>query len=261
MQLGLEGKVAAVGGSTRGIGKACAKALLAQGARVSICGRDDERLAETCKELEEEGEVVGAVADLATVAGVDAFLDSTRCRLGPPDILVSNTGGPPAGELDDFGDDAWRQASELLLLSAVRLARSAAADMKEKGWGRILFVTSIAVKQPLPNMVLSNTLRSAVTALAKSLARQLAAHSITVNCVCPGYTATQRVTELAASLARQQATAPDRIMEKWKASIPAGRLADPAEIGEVVAFLASKKASYVNGVSLPVDGGWTQCLL
>lgn len=260
MDLGIRNRVALVGGSTRGIGRACAEALSAEGARVAICGRTDSDLQKAEAELGTGGEVTGVQADLSTAEGTAAFIDGARDRLGPVEILVVNVGGPPAGELEDFDDAGWHEAVELTLMSAVRLTRAASADMKKSGWGRIVFLASITVKQVLENMVFSNTLRSGVNALAKTLSRKWAALGITVNTVCPGYTLTGRVIDLARTAAREKNTGEEEVLSRWKQTIPAGRLADPAEIADCVAFLASERASYVNGACFCVDGGWTSCL-
>lgn len=260
MDLGIKNRVALVGGSTRGIGRACAEALAAEGARVAICGRTPSDVQKAEAELGATTPVVGVQADLATADGLAAFIDGARDQLGPVEILVVNIGGPPAGELEDFDDAGWHRAVELTLMSAVRLSRAVSSDMKKAGWGRIVFLSSISVKQVLENMVFSNTLRSGVNALAKTLSRKWAVHGITVNTVCPGYTLTGRVIDLARTAAKEQKVSEEEVLSRWKQSIPAGRLADPAEIAACVAFLASERASYVNGASICVDGGWTSCV-
>jgi 3-oxoacyl-[acyl-carrier protein] reductase len=260
VDLGIKNRVALVGGSTRGIGRACAEALSAEGARVAVCGRTPSDIRKTEAELKAGAKVVGLQADLATANGTAAFVNGAKDRLGPVEILVVNVGGPPAGELEDFDDAGWQQAVELTLMSAVRLCRAAAPDMKKSGWGRIVFLASITVKQVLENMVFSNTLRAGVNALAKTLSRKWAAHGITVNTVCPGYTLTGRVIDLARTMAKEKNTTEEEVLSRWKQAIHAGRLADPAEIAACVAFLASERASYINGASICVDGGWTSCL-
>jgi 3-oxoacyl-[acyl-carrier protein] reductase len=257
----LKDKIAVVGGSSRGIGKACARALLAEGARVCVCGRHRKPLNQALTELSPLGDIAGVIADLSTPAGTDALIETAVSRFGDPQIVVVNTGGPPPASFSDLTDAQWRQAAELLLFNAIRLVRCTTSAMQQAGWGRIVFLTSISVRQPLANMVLSNTLRAAVTAFAKSLVTELACDGITVNCVCPGYTATQRIIDLSQKRARQTTRTAEQITSEWTNQIPAGRLGQPAEIAAAVAFLCSEAAGYINGVSLPVDGGWTRCLL
>lgn len=260
MDLGIEHRVALIGGSTRGIGRACALALAGEGARVAICGRTPDDLDEARGALSGMTSAVGVRADLATAEGVDTLVETVRRALGPVEILVVNIGGPPPGELEDFDDEQWHEAVELTLMSAVRLCRAAVTDMKKGGWGRIVFLSSISVKQVLDNMVFSNTLRSGVNALAKTLSRRWARYGITVNTVCPGYTLTGRVQSLARRVAEETGKSEQAVLDRWKESIPTGRLANPSEIAACVAFLASEPAAYVTGACLCVDGGWTSCV-
>lgn len=259
MNLGIKNRIAVVGGSTAGIGRACAEALLEEGVKVVICGRDQGRLDEAIKTLSGNGEVVGVACDLATRQGVSTVLDAAR-RLGPISICVVNTGGPPPGELLDFDDDDWYSAAQLTLMSVVRLCRGVYEEMKDQKWGRIVLLSSISVKQVLENMVLSNTLRAGVKSLGKTLSRTWSSSGITVNTVCSGYTLTDRVQSLAKTNAEKKKMRVEQVFEEIQRTIPMGRLADPSEIANVVAFICSDRASYLNGVSLAVDGGWTTCL-
>jgi len=192
VNLGLDGKVALICGASRGLGRAVADELAAEGAALALCSRDAERLEAAAAELD----ALAVAADLGVPGEPTRVVETTLERFGRLDILVTNTGGPPAGTHDTLTLEDWDRATALLLRSAVELATAALPGMKERGWGRILAVTSVAVKQPVDNLILSNSLRAAVTGFAKTLSREVAAYGITVNTILPGYTATERVTEL-----------------------------------------------------------------
>jgi 3-oxoacyl-[acyl-carrier protein] reductase len=181
--------------------------------------------------------------------------------LGPVDILVTNGGGPPAGPFESHDDAAWRAAVRTNLESVIGLTRAVLPGMKARRWGRIINVTSIAVKQPVDGLILSNSVRAAVTGFARTLANEVAPHGVTVNNVMPGYTRTARVDELARANAARRGTSPDDEFAAWERQIPMGRLGEPAEFAAMVAFLASAQASYTTGASIPVDGGWIRSLL
>jgi 3-oxoacyl-[acyl-carrier protein] reductase len=181
--------------------------------------------------------------------------------MGGLDVLVTNTGGPKSAPFEDLTDEDWLGAIDSLLLSVVRLARAAIPHMRARGGGRIINVTSISVKQPIDGLVLSNALRAAVTGIARTLANELAGDNILVNCVAPGYTATERVVELSASMAAREGTTPESIQARTEAKIPLGRMGSPEEFGAAVAFLASARASYITGATLQVDGGFVRSLL
>ena len=256
---GLKGKVALVCAASKGLGRASAEALAGSGARVAICARGGEALAATADALEASGaEVLALTADLRRAGDIQRIVDATVARFGGLDILVTNTGGPPSGPFLSFGDDAWTDAIDSLLLSVVRLCRAVIPHMKARGGGRIINVTSISVKQPIDGLVLSNSLRAAVTGLAKTLASELAPFNILVNCVAPGYTRTDRTVELATAAATREGVSPDTIERRTIERIPLGRMGEPPEFGAVVAVLASPGASYVTGVTIQVDGGWTR---
>jgi 3-oxoacyl-[acyl-carrier protein] reductase len=248
--------------ASKGLGRASAEALARDGFRVAICARGADALAETERALRKAGaEVLAIPADLSRAADVERVLDATVSRFGGLDVLVTNSGGPPSGPFMTLDDTAWADAIDSLLLSVVRLCRGAIPHMQARGGGRIINVTSISVKQPIQGLVLSNALRSAVTSLAKTLSVELAPHNILVNCVAPGYTRTDRVVELSQQAAGREGTTPDVIEQRTIATIPLGRMGHPNEFAEVVAFLASPAASYMTGVTIPVDGGWTKGLV
>jgi len=258
VNLGLDDKVALVCGSSRGLGRAIADELAAEGAALALCSRDPERLAAAAGEIGPE--VLAVPADLAVPGEPTRVVEATLERFGRIDILVANTGGPPAGTHDTLELADWDQATALLLRSTVELATSALPSMKERGWGRILAVTSVAVKQPVDNLMLSNSVRAAVTGFAATLAREVAKDGITVNTILPGYTSTERVTELNEADAKREGVDPAEIQARLEASIPLGRLADPREFAALAAFLVSERAGYITGGAFAVDGGWVRGL-
>jgi 3-oxoacyl-[acyl-carrier protein] reductase len=268
MDLGLKDRVAAVAAATSGLGLAIASELLREGARVAICGRDPARLGRALEGLraslagspDARQRVIGVAADLASPAGAETFLRQAAAELGPVDILVVNCGGPPAGGPLAFGDEAWRSGFELTFLSAARLVAPVVQGMRERHWGRIVFVTSISVKQPIAGLAMSTALRSAVVGYAKSLSDELAASGITVNCVAPGSTSTERLEYLFRKRAETRGVELGRIREEAEAQIPARRLGRPEELAAAVAFLASTRASFITGTILPVDGGAVRSL-
>ena len=257
MNLGLDGKVALVGGASRGLGRAIADELAAEGASLAVCSRDAARLDAAANALG----ALAVPADLAEPGEPTRVVEATMERFGRLDVLVTNTGGPLAGTHDTLTLEAWDRATALLLRSTVELTTAALPGMKERGWGRILAVTSVAVKQPVDNLILSNSLRAAVTGFAKTLSREVAANGITVNTILPGYTATERVTELNRANAEREGVQPEEIQARLEASIPLGRLAEPREFAALAAFLASERASYITGGAFAVDGGWLRGLL
>jgi len=239
LNLGLEGRVALVGGASRGLGRAVAEELAAEGASVAVCARDSQSLRDTAAALR----ALPIAADLAVEGEPARAVEECAAHFGRLDILVANAGGPPAGTLESFGAEDWRRAAALVLESTVELVRAAVPHMRRGGWGRILCVTSIVQKRPADNLLLSNALRPAVAGFAHSLARELASDGITVNTILPGYTRTERMVEL-------------NVGDETIAEIPAGRLGEPREFAAAAAFLVSDRASYITGAALPVDGGW-----
>jgi 3-oxoacyl-[acyl-carrier protein] reductase len=247
MDLQIAGRIALVTGASKGIGYAVAEGLAAEGARLVVVARSADALEEAAARLRAAGGEVHAVAaDVGTVAGARTALERANDIVGPPDILVSNAGGPPAGTPSALDDAAWGKAFELTLMSAVRLARGVIPGMRERGWGRIVNVTSLSVRQPLLGLTLSNAMRSAVTSWARTLAMEVAADGVTVNNVAPGYTATARLEELFAD---------DYARARLMSSIPAKRFGTPHEVAAAALFLCSSQASYVTGQTLLVDGG------
>lgn len=254
-------RVALVCAASRGLGRASAEALARDGVRVAICARGRAALEETAAAIASAGgHALALEADLRRADDVTRVVQETVKAFGGLDILVTNTGGPPSGPFMSIDERAWTDAIDSLLLSVVRLCRAAIPHMQARGGGRIINITSITVKQPVEGLVLSNALRSAVASLAKTLSVELAPQGILVNCVAPGYTRTDRVIELAGQTAAREGTTPDVIQQRTVAKIPLGRMGEPFEFAEVVRFLASPAASYVTGVTIPVDGGWTRGL-
>ena len=262
MDLGLTDKVALVAASSRGLGRAVAEELAREGARLVLCARGDAALMETAAARRAAGATVEAIAaDVSRPADVARVVSAGMAAYGRIDILVTNSGGPPAGPFESHDAEAWHEAVRQNLDSVVELTRAVLPGMKARRWGRIINVTSIAVKQPVDNLILSNSVRAAVTGFARTLANEVASHGITVNNVMPGYTRTQRVDELAARNASLRGTSPEAETAVWERQIPMGRLGRPDEFAAMVAFLASERASYTTGASIPVDGGWIRSVL
>lgn len=263
MDLGLKGKSALVAGGSQGIGRAVAEALAREGANVGLTARGDEALNRAAREIcERHG--VGAMAvpsDLSRREGVSAVVAGVRKAFGGIDILITNAGGPPSGPFEGTDEESWFHTFDLTLMSVVRLCREVLPGMKERGWGRIVHLTSVSVKQPIPHLVLSNTLRAGVAGLSKTLSEEYGRFGITVNCVAPGYTATSRLGELAAATSKTRGVTESEVRAGWIASTPAGRLGEPAEVADLVAFLCSTRAGYVNGTVIAIDGGQTRGLL
>ncbi len=263
MDLGLRGRTALVAASSKGLGRAVAEALGAEGANLVLCARGEGALRETAEAIRGATgvRVVDVVADVSDPADVARVVAAAEEAFGGVDVLVTNSGGPPAGPFESHSPDAWHAATRGLLDSVVNLTRAVLPGMKARRWGRIVNVTSIAVKQPVDGLILSNSLRAAVTGFARTLANEVAPFGITVNNVMPGYTATQRVEDLAQKNASLRGTTPAAERAGWEGQIPMGRLGEPREFAAMVAFLASDLASYTTGASVPVDGGWIKALL
>jgi 3-oxoacyl-[acyl-carrier protein] reductase len=243
VDLGLTDRVAIVAAASKGLGKAVALGLASEGAKLAICARGRDDLQRTASQIQTE--VLAETVDVTVEAQVQAFVESTLHKFGRVDICVTNAGGPPAKRFEDTSAEDWRSAVELNFMSTMNFARAVLPHMKERRWGRLIAISSVAVLQPVDGLILSNAARSAVRGLVKSLSNEYAPFNVLVNNVCPGYTATERLLKLGA---------------RPEAQIPLGRVATPEEFANLVVFLASERASYITGVSIPVDGGWVKAI-
>jgi 3-oxoacyl-[acyl-carrier protein] reductase len=243
MNLGLKDRVAVVAASSKGLGKAVALGLAAEGAKLAICARGQEELQRTASEIPTD--VHAQIVDVTVEAEIRSFIESTQRKFGRIDICVTNAGGPPAKRFEDTSAGDWRSAVDLNFMSTLHFARAVLPVMKEQRWGRLIAISSVAVMQPVDGLILSNAARSAVRGLVKSLSNEYAPFNVLVNNVCPGYTATERLLKLDVHP---------------EAQIPLGRVGTPQEFANLVVFLASERASYITGVSIPVDGGWVKAI-
>ena len=262
MDLGLAGRVALVTAASRGLGRAVATELAREGARVVISSRDEETLYRTATEIGEEtnAEVSYFPADLCAEGNVKALVSHAADRFGGVDILINNTGGPPAGGFDDFGDEAWRQAFESILMSLIRAVREVLPFMRDRGYGRIVNIASSSVKQPIEGLILSNTFRAGLAGLAKSLSFELAPYGILINTLGPGRISTERSTSIDRSTAQTQGVSVEEVRAEVEAQIPLGRYGTPEELAGVATFLASPANGYVTGQAILVDGGMVKAL-
>lgn len=262
MDLGLTGRVAVVSAASRGLGFAVARELAAEGARVVISARGDERLQAARQAIiaETGADVRAVAADLSTMAGIEAVARAAGDAFGAVDILVNNTGGPPSGPFESLAWDKWQAAVDNLLRGTVELTRRVLPGMRERRWGRVLNVTSITVKQPVDGLMLSNSVRAAVTGFARTLATEVAGDGVTVNCILPGFTKTERVSQLNAATAEREGVSIDAVNARTEAQIPMRRIGEPREFAALAAFLVSERASYITGQSVAVDGGWIRGL-
>lgn len=253
MELGLKDKVAFVAASSQGLGKSVALELAKEGAKLILNGRTKETLEAAEAEVKSLGaQVLALQGDLSVAKERNQVIETTLSKFGRVDILITNTGGPPAGKFEQFEMEDWDSATQLLLGSAVGLVKGFLPGMKANQWGRIIAITSQAVKQPVDNLILSNAVRASVAGLIKSLSNELGEFNITANNVMPGYTQTARLEKLMAN---------NPNAAQVKKEIPLGRFGKPEEFAAAVAFLASERASYITGVSLAVDGGWIKNIL
>jgi 3-oxoacyl-[acyl-carrier protein] reductase len=262
MDLGLTGKAAFVAGSSKGLGKASARELAREGANVMISGRNEAELQRTQAKLQEtaSGRVEYVVCDVTKPEHIIEAIRRTAELFGTIDILVNNAGGAPTGTFDDFTDEVWLQAFEQNLLSHIRLIREALPYMKKQQSGRILNIASSSVKQPIPGLIISNTLRTGVAGLAKTLSLELAPYNILVHTVAPGRIATDRVRSLDEHRAETSQQTMEQVRKQAEEGIPLGCYGQPEEFGKVVAFLASEASSYLTGSTILVDGGMIKSL-
>jgi 3-oxoacyl-[acyl-carrier protein] reductase len=257
MNLGLKNKVALVAASSQGIGRATAEAFAAEGCKVAMCARNAETLQEAANKIRQryQAEVFAEAFDVTDAAAVGRFVNAVAAKFGSVDICVTNAGGPPAKGFLDASLQEWQRAIELNFLSNVYFAREAIPHMRKKRWGRIVTITSITTKQPVPDLVLSNAVRAAVVGLVKSLANEFGKDGILVNNVGPGFTATDRLKELASARSSTSGKSQQEIFDGWAADAPVKRLGEPREVAETIVWLASEAASYITGQTILVDGG------
>jgi len=261
MNIRLDGRTALVGGSSTGLGLAIAKGLAEAGANLVLCARTAATLERAAAGVEEMGaEVLAVPTDLTRVGEIDNLASLALEKFGTIDILVNNSGGPPSGPFDDLPEESWRNAVDLTLMSAVELTRRLLPAMRAQKWGRVINVTSTSVKQPVNGLMLSNSLRSAVVGWAKTLANEVGPDQILINNVCPGHTTTDRLEELAQAASSRQGLSVADVYASWEQMSPLRRLGKPHELANLVVFLASDMASYINGTTIAVDGGRQQAM-
>jgi 3-oxoacyl-[acyl-carrier protein] reductase len=264
MNFELFGKNAIVLASTEGIGKTIANDLFNAGCNVAICSRNKSKVTAVIDEFKKDNKfstkIIGQEVDLTNREDIEKFFQYVQSQFGNIDILITNIGGPPVGKFEDFDDTAWYQAFDSIFMSVIRSIRYAAKIMKENNQGRIIAISSLAAKSPQPNMMLSNAMRCGLSGLLKTLANEFAPYNITVNWVCPGYTATQRITDLATQTAKIQNIAEEEIIKNWVNNIPLKKMSTPSEISSLVCYLCSKYAATITGTSFTIDGGFYQGL-
>jgi 3-oxoacyl-[acyl-carrier protein] reductase len=257
MDTGLKNRVAIVAASSQGIGRATAEAFAAEGCRVAMCARGTKTLHAAADQIRKQydAEVFAEALDVADPVAVHRFVEAVVAEFGSADICVTNAGGPPAKDFLAATLDEWRKAVDLNLMSTVYFAREVIPHMQSRRWGRIVTITSITTKQPVADLVLSNSVRAAVVGLVKSLANEFGKDGILVNNVAPGYTATDRLKELAQARSAAQGKTEKEIAEGWAADAPLKRLGEPREVADAIVWLASERASYITGQTVLVDGG------
>jgi Dehydrogenases with different specificities (related to short-chain alcohol dehydrogenases) len=262
VDLGLRGKVAFVAAASKGLGRAIAHELASEGASLALNARGHHVLDSTRNDIVSRTgcDAIALPGDVAKPLEVEEMVSTALAYFGRIDILVTNAGGPPSGPFETLSPEMWQSAVDLTLMSVVNLTRAVLPGMKERRWGRIINVTSITVKQPVHGLMLSNSLRSAVTGFARTLANEVAPFGITVNNILPGYTRTERVEQLSAATAARESISQQQAIGRWESEIPMGRLGEPREFAALAAFLASERASYITAGSIAVDGGWIRAL-
>jgi len=257
MELNLKNKVVLVTGASKGIGRAAAELFVGEGCKVILSSRSEKNLIRTAKEIQSifGVEPFWIAADLNKFSDIENLIELVKQNFGSVDILVNNVGGPKAGNFSEINDKDWFEAFEQLLMSVVRITRLVLPNMIDKNCGRIINVTSLSVKQPVDNLILSNSLRSAVTAMAKTLSNEIGKYNITVNNVAPGYTLTGRLYELAVNKSKETGESHEQILANMSADVPLKRLARPDEIASLIVYLASEQAGFITGTTLLIDGG------
>jgi 3-oxoacyl-[acyl-carrier protein] reductase len=257
MELGLKNRVAIVAASSQGIGRATAEALAAEGCRIAMCSRNEQNLRAAAEQIRKQhkAEVLTSAVDVTDPGAVHDFVDETVARFGSADICVTNAAGPPAKGFLAASLEDWRKAVDANFLSAVYFAREVIPHMQRKHWGRIITITSITTKQPVADLVLSNAVRAAVVGLVKSLANEFGKDGILVNNVGPGYTATERLIDLAKRRSAALGKPEKEIIDGWASEAPLKRVGEPRELADTIVWLASERASYVTGQTILVDGG------
>jgi len=257
MKMGIDGKIALVTSASRGLGRGCAEQLAAEKCRVAICSRDEAEAKQAAEEIaiQSGAEVLGFYADVSRVGDIHRLLDDVRQSLGDPQILVTNAGGPPPGTFASTAIEEYEKALQLNLMSAVNLIQGVTPAMKAKGWGRIIAITSISVKQPIGNLLLSNMARAGLTGFLKTVATELAPSGITVNALLPGTHKTSRIDQLTQDRAEREGKTTEAVYQEMVSDIPCKRIGDPSDFGAAAAFLASEQARYITGHNLLVDGG------
>ena len=259
MNLNLKNKNAIVCASSQGLGKAAAIDLAKEGVNLAICSRDQEKIDKAKEEILQKTEhnikVIALKADLDSLEDIQIFLQEVEHSLGEVDILVNNTGGPPPSTFEQISDEDWQNAFNSTMMSAIRLSRALVPNMKKKEWGRIINISSVSVKTPVNGLFLSNSLRMGVLGWAKALADELAAHGITVNTVCPGYTRTERVEAILESQSSSSGLSKEEIEKTIADNIPMKRVGEAEDLAGLITFLASEKANYMTGLAVQVDGG------
>ena len=257
MELGIKDRVAIVVASSQGLGKAVALGLAREGARLALCARTGSALEDTADQIRREtgAEVVARALDVTVHEEVRSFAGTVADQFGRVDICVANAGGPPSKTFAETTIEDWQAAANLNLMSTVYFAKETLPQMQERRWGRFIAITSVAVKQPIEGLILSNAIRSGVSGLIKTLSNEYGRYGVLVNSVCPGYTATARLVELSRKLAAREGVAAEEIVDRWARLTAVGRVGQPEEFADAVVFLASERAGYITGVSLVVDGG------
>lgn len=257
MELSIQGKIALVTASSQGIGKGTALSLAREGVHLAICSRNERSIHTAAREIASEtgAKVLPITADVSKSEDIERIVETVKKEYGTIHILVNNAGGPPTGKVTEIPDAEWEKGVQLTLMSMVRLTRAVLPMMERQQWGRVISLVSLAAKQPIDELLISSTLRPGILGLSKVLANQYGKFGITVNTVCPGYVLTQRMEELSRSRSAEKNISLDEYLKESAKNIPIGRLGKPEEIGDVVAFLASERAGYINGANILVDGG------